>query len=667
MKNLYKILFLFCLFALPASMMAQVTVNSSGLLTVASPTGTSNYINLSEAGQVYSMDMQSGDMVFRPNGSTGDAVYSLKLSDGGNYDATFNGAVHLLAEPSTGIALTVAGDEAIWYNGTYFSWGFGGSDNYFADKVGIGDTDPSAPLHITSTGGNQVRMESASGNGWAGFYAGTSLEGWLENFNDDLNVTSASGELWLRTTSGDDVRVITSGILDVETNEIRVDDAASKYLRFYDGATQTGYVSCLTGTNNMQINPIGGGIYLNSDALINANTPGGTTTFAATGNVGIGITAPAEKLHVVAADDPTIRLNQSGGSGFLEIADLNDNTARFQKTNPAGSALIDYNPLPLDGTSAARFRFFRTTNSTGQVTLEVLRGNNSSQPNARISGNGNSYINSAVGDLGVGITVPAFKLHVNGTAGKPGGGVWAAASDRRLKKNIEEFTDGLEVVRRINPVSFEYNGEAGLIEDGESYVGVIAQEMKKVAPYTVGEWVYEDVEVTGQDESLRETVVATETYLKYDGTAVTYMLVNSVKELAKQNEDLKAELESMKELIAQIQTQIGGTSSDIDNQSKYGQQNVTLNGEGNVAELIQNQPNPFNENTVIKYFLPEGTKGAHMNIFNAEGKVLKTIQINETGAGQINLRANSLPTGNYMYQLVTDAGVVGSKTMVLVK
>lgn len=40
----------------------------------------------------------------------------------------------------TGAAIAVNGAEALWYNDTYFSWGYGGSYNYFADKVTIGNT-----------------------------------------------------------------------------------------------------------------------------------------------------------------------------------------------------------------------------------------------------------------------------------------------------------------------------------------------------------------------------------------------------------------------------------------------------------------------------------------------------------------------------------------------
>ncbi len=40
-------------------------------------------------------------------------------------------------------SLYIAGDEALWYNGTYFSWGYGGVYNAFYDKVSIGTTGTS--------------------------------------------------------------------------------------------------------------------------------------------------------------------------------------------------------------------------------------------------------------------------------------------------------------------------------------------------------------------------------------------------------------------------------------------------------------------------------------------------------------------------------------------
>ncbi|HPS77766.1 MAG TPA: tail fiber domain-containing protein, partial [Thermoanaerobaculaceae bacterium] len=52
----------------------------------------------------------------------------------------------------TGVALRCNGAEAIWYNGTYFSWGYGGTWNFFGDKVFIGATatDPGSNLLVVN-------------------------------------------------------------------------------------------------------------------------------------------------------------------------------------------------------------------------------------------------------------------------------------------------------------------------------------------------------------------------------------------------------------------------------------------------------------------------------------------------------------------------------------
>jgi hypothetical protein len=56
-----------------------------------------------------------------------------------------------LNKGETGVALRVNGDEAIWYDGTYFSWGYGGTANYFADPVGIGTKTPNGALDVNGS------------------------------------------------------------------------------------------------------------------------------------------------------------------------------------------------------------------------------------------------------------------------------------------------------------------------------------------------------------------------------------------------------------------------------------------------------------------------------------------------------------------------------------
>jgi hypothetical protein len=60
--------------------------------------------------------------------------------------------------------MLVNGDEALWYNGTYFSWGYEGEHNYFADQVGIGTTSPAQMLDVNgaiqTNGGLHVSSSS---------------------------------------------------------------------------------------------------------------------------------------------------------------------------------------------------------------------------------------------------------------------------------------------------------------------------------------------------------------------------------------------------------------------------------------------------------------------------------------------------------------------------
>ncbi len=109
-----------------------------------------------------------------------------------------------------------------------------------------------------------------------------------------------------------------------------------------------------------------------------------------------------------------------------------------------------------------------------------------------------------------------------------GSTAWIIASDERLKENIHPYTDGLQQVLDINPVWFNYKKESGY-ESTRPYVGVLAQEVKETAPYMIGEF-----EKDG------------EKMLNLDNTAMTYMLINAIKEQQAQIEDLKKELAALK-------------------------------------------------------------------------------------------------------------------------
>ena len=107
----------------------------------------------------------------------------------------------------------------------------------------------------------------------------------------------------------------------------------------------------------------------------------------------------------------------------------------------------------------------------------------------------------------------AGNLTISGSVAiKVGGGAWAAPSDARAKKDTAPYRRGLDHVLQLQPIEFRYNGFGGTADDGKRYVGLAAEATREVMPEMI-------------------SVGATE-LLMLDPSALTYALVNCVKELA---------------------------------------------------------------------------------------------------------------------------------------
>ncbi|MFN8288124.1 MAG: tail fiber domain-containing protein [Chitinophagales bacterium] len=132
------------------------------------------------------------------------------------------------------------------------------------------------------------------------------------------------------------------------------------------------------------------------------------------------------------------------------------------------------------------------------------------------------------GYTGLGVSNPSFQLQLaNNSAAKPGTNTWTVASDARLKKDVVLFTDGWQVLKNIEPVKFHYNEKSGYDTKPE-YVGVLAQQLQKAAPYMVGNFTQNGTE-----------------YLSVDNGAMTYVLINTVKEQQQLIEQLSQRLEQI--------------------------------------------------------------------------------------------------------------------------
>ncbi len=364
----------------------------------------------------------------------------------------------------------------------------------------------------------------------------------------------------------------------------------------------------------------------------------------ADGKVGIGTSTPARQLEVLGGgcmftNNGTYPNNKQSNFLMRHYSDPNVHFAYFNAQSDLNNNQVLFGGGSGGQYAATTVAFLTTANTTTVLGTERLRVNNLGQIRMNTAG--------AMGAL-------THELNlITGDASKPGGGSWATPSDARIKTNVHPFTDGLQQVLQIKPVFFQYKPETGYPSDKE-YVGIIAQEMQKIAPYTVEEV---KVKIEGDDTSTK----LPETLLTYQGTAVTYMLINAIKEQQeminerdRKIEDLEARLDKIEAMLTNNGTTPGSVT------------NITLEG-ANGSYLKQNAPNPFSVNTSIEYSLPKNFTTAYIQISNVQGAVMRKVDLPKAeGVGALNIKARELAPGDYVYTLVVDGKIIDTKKMVLI-
>lgn len=225
-----------------------------------------------------------------------------------------------------------------------------------------------------------------------------------------------------------------------------------------------------------------------------------------TGNIGINVPAPSNQLHV--GGDVRVGLLNPSNTGTLP----GYGSRIYFSGGPSGP---NYDS---DNSDPAWMSRYNAASDLSEIRMNL--SDNCSGGDAFVIQTGGS---------GCGVT-DYFRFDGAGNAYKLGGGAWATLSDRRVKREILPYSDGLEVLKQIEPVKFQYNGLGNTANNDKEYIGVIAQDLQKVAPYMVNT----------DDE-----------YLRVDPSAFTYILINAVQSQQNEIEALKSQMEKIsKELEA---------------------------------------------------------------------------------------------------------------------
>nr|MBK9652332.1 tail fiber domain-containing protein [Bacteroidota bacterium] len=389
--------------------------------------------------------------------------------------------------------------------------------------------------------------------------------------------------------------------------------------------------------------------------------------------MGMGTTNPQSNLHVYGIY-PDLRIQGQNGLGTF-------NPVRMSFwSDPQGSAQ-EWRPGYIQsddsagGTWTGIMRFFTngTSYANRQNSVEGMRIINgrvgiydtvpdvnyrlSVGGNMRVKGNriqlDNKWITSPGFyelEFGADVTADADNLYYSGSISKRWVAVYATngtiqTSDARMKKEIKDLPYGLNEVMKLQPIIYKWKDEK-LGDDNN--LGFIAQDLQKVVKEVVVDHTTRFNPETQKMETTKNDVLG----VKY--SELIPVLVKAIQEQQEQITTLKNENASMQDCL----------NSVCNNATESKTKNV--NTETSNA-LFQNQPNPFNQTTEIRFALTVDSKSANIIIRNLNGEQIKAIALNQTGKGQVTINANELAQGTYTYTLIVNGESVDTKLMVVTK
>jgi hypothetical protein len=223
----------------------------------------------------------------------------------------------------------------------------------------------------------------------------------------------------------------------------------------------------------------------------------------------------------------------------------------------SGSAMT--NALVLDNSSTAgkgtQIVFYQSGTPTAVGTIsDAFTSGPGWVMNLGTYGEANTLTLTQTGYVGIGSTGPGYPLDVVGDIRTStclhyaSSTLGTCSSDALIKRDVTPYDLGLDAVTGLKPVTYAYNGLGGNPDDGKRLVGLIAQDVEKVAPQLVGT---KAVKLHPGDKA--DTEIRTVDY-----GALTYLLINAVRELKSlfdgdhadiaalkaENDNLRAELKA---------------------------------------------------------------------------------------------------------------------------
>jgi len=234
-------------------------------------------------------------------------------------------------------------------------------------------------------------------------------------------------------------------------------------------------------------------------------------------------------------------------------------------------------------------------------------------------------------------------------------------SDARLKSNVQPLGSVISKLNKLETATYNFRTSEypNLYLPSDLQTGFMAANLQEQFPNLV-----QDVTLPEKKDPKTGALISQSASIK----VVNYMgmipvLTAAIQEQQSQIAAKDADIATLTSKLNVLENKLIAIEEALNISSSA--EKIAKNLE--VASLEQNSPNPFNQSTTIKYFLPENFKNASLLITSTSGVVVNEYVLKGKGIGQILLNANEFAAGQYTYSLMVDGKNVSTKSLLLTK
>lgn len=536
-----------------------------------------------------------------------------------------------------------------------------------AGKIGIGTTTPSSELHLVGT--MQIDRSSIGGattpamilNGIANNIVTVlqvdgiqkSSYGYDVSTNDfviatddvglrpDFIINRTNGFVGLNTkTPSEQLHVAGKVRIDRASTDpyflqLNTTNLGNALIQFTEGGIQTADMGFDHSTFTLRF------------CATSTGTRPDLTILSSNGNVGLGTSNPAARLHV----DETSFISSISGTGAVQIGETSasnlimDNNEMQARFNGAGASLyLNYWSGNVNIAAGGGKVGIGKTSTPDITGLQVWHGTSSGSTYGlriqNLGANNNNWTLYTQNGSGV------LNIYANGIVKgefDDVSGTYTALSDQRFKKDIQKIDNVLPGVMKLDVKTYHFlENQTG----DKKYIGMLAQDVEKVFP----EVVYHNTGDDGAD------------FYTMDYSSFGVIAIKAIQELNTVVAEKDAKISDLQKQIDEIKA--GLQACGITCMNETGKASST-NSTGSI--LGQNIPNPANQTTTIQFSVPATASDAQLIITDINGQTVQQFNHLTVGQSQVEVSTHSLAAGTYQYSLYVDGRKVDTKQMIISK